>query len=268
MKTCINGATTMPYPLEKDIEAAGEAGFQGIEIWRDKLDTFLGTRRKEDLKDLLSAYSLKVAAFCPFGGYVWCSEEDFEKKLRATVRYLEVANYVGCETLIVCAEGVEGKSASEMIEAHADRLAKLADVCKDYEVRVAMEWFWNLKDGFKVIEKADHDYLGIVIDTFHWYRGDGDIGSIRSTPRGKLYMVHISDCENLPREALTDRNRLYCGLGVIPLVEILRELKSLGYGGYLSVEVFREEYWKKDPLAISREALEALRNIMGKASVL
>jgi len=71
-------------------------------------------------------------------------------------------------------------------------------------------------------------------------------------------MVRISDCENIPREALTDRNRLYCGLGVIPLVEILRELKSLGYGGYLSVEVFREEYWKKDPLVISREALEML----------
>jgi len=37
MKTCINGATMMPHPLEKDIEAAGEAGFQGVEIWRDKL---------------------------------------------------------------------------------------------------------------------------------------------------------------------------------------------------------------------------------------
>jgi len=211
---------------------------------------------------------LEVAAICPFSGYVWCSEEDFEKKLEETVRYLKVASYVGCDTLIVCAEGVEGRSTGEMLEAHAVRLARLADACKDYGVRVAMEWFWNLKDSFMVIEKANHDYLGVVIDTFHWYRGDRDIASIRSTPRDKLYMVHISDCENLPRETLTDRNRLYCGLGVIPLVEILRELKGLGYGGYLSVEVFREEYWKKDPATIGREALEALRSVMRRASVL
>jgi len=33
MKSCINGATTMPYSLEEDIRSAGEAGFERVEIW-------------------------------------------------------------------------------------------------------------------------------------------------------------------------------------------------------------------------------------------
>ncbi len=254
----------MPYALEKDVEAAGEAGFQGIEIWKNKLDSFLQTRGKEELKDLLTRYGLEVAAICAFSGYVWCTEEEFENRLMETKKYFEVANHIGCESLIVCAEEIK-IGLEEAIETHAARLARLADVGEDYGVKIALEWFSSLREGFKVIEKANHDYLGMVIDTFHWYRGDGDIGSIDLTPRGKLFMMHINDCENLPRENLSDKNRLYCGLGVIPLVEILRKLKHLYYQGYLSVEIFREEYWRRDPLTISRESLETLRNVIGKA---
>lgn len=268
MRTCINGATTMPYPLEVDIEAAGEAGFQGIEIWRGKLDKFLQTNRKEGLKDLLSRYDLGVAALCAFGGYVWCPEAEFRKKLEDAIRYFEVAAHIDCEALIVCAEGFAGRSSSEAVRAHATRLAELADLGNEYGVRIAMEWFRSLRDAVKVVETASHEYLGMVIDTFHWYRGDGDLSNIDLTPGNKLYLVHINDCEDLPRAELTDKNRLYCGLGVIPLNDILEKLKRLGYKGYLSVEIFREDYWKDDPLAISRKSLETLRDVMKKAVVL
>jgi len=258
----------MPYSLELDIKAAGETGFQGIEIWKSKLDNFLQTRRKAELKGLLSRYGLGVAAICAFGGYVWCPEEEFRKRLEETGRYFDIANHVGCEALIVCAEGFKDKSLSEAVEAHATRLARLADVGEYYGVRVAMEWFWSLKDSFKVIKKANHDYLGAIIDTFHWYRGDGDIANIDLIPKDKLYVVHINDCENLPRDRLADKNRLYCGLGAIPLMEILQKLKVLSYRGYLSVEIFRDEYWRREPLTINGEAMETLRDVMKRASVM
>jgi sugar phosphate isomerase/epimerase len=59
MRTCINGATTMPYSLEKDVEAAGEAGFQGVEIWKTKLDEFLATNKKEAMFGVLNLNSRK-----------------------------------------------------------------------------------------------------------------------------------------------------------------------------------------------------------------
>ena len=52
MKSCINGATTMPYSLEQDIAAAAQAGFEGLEIWWDKLVTYLDSHSTDDLKEI------------------------------------------------------------------------------------------------------------------------------------------------------------------------------------------------------------------------
>ncbi|MEM1515225.1 MAG: sugar phosphate isomerase/epimerase [Candidatus Bathyarchaeia archaeon] len=267
MKTCINGATTMPYPLEKDVETAGKVGFDGIEIWREKLDQYLHKYRKEDLRDLIQSFRLGVSAICPFTGYVWCPENEFTKKLAETERYLKISTYIGCESLLVCAEESKSKRRKDVIETHVVRLKRLAQLAEDYGVKIELEWFSDLTDAIEIVNLVNHESLGMMIDTFHWYRGDGDITHIDLIPKDKLFLVHINDCENLPRERLTDENRLYCGLGVIPLVEILKRIKQKNYNGYLSVEIFRKEYWSKDPLTISLESLKTLVEVMEKATV-
>jgi len=268
MKTCINGATTMPYSLDEDIEAAGKAGFEGVEIWRDKLDRYLQDRRKEELKDRLSSYGLGVSAICFFAGYVWCPETEFDRKLKETKRYLEIATHIGCESLLVCSEWLKDKTRNEVIEVHARRLRRLAELSEEYGIKIELEWFTDLTDAVEIANLADHEYLGMMIDTFHWYRGDGNLDHIDLVPKDRLFLVHINDSENIERVKLTDENRLYCGLGVIPLVEILKRFKQKGYDGYLSVEVFRKEYWKKDPLTISLESLETLIEVMKRARLL
>jgi len=269
MRTCINGATTMPYSLEIDVEAAGRTGFEYIEIWNDpssnsKLERYIQSHSKEELKDLISSFDLGVSAICPFGGYVWCSETEFGRKLEETRRYLEIGSHIGCESLLVCADGFDEKNRNKIIQDHADRLRRLADVSEDYDVKIALEWFWDLKDAVQVVNLANHEYLGMIIDTFHWYRGDGNMDNIDLIPSDKLFLVHINDCEDIERGKLTDMNRVYCGYGVIPLVEILRRFRRKGYGGCLSVEIFREEYWKKDASTIFKESLETLREVMKK----
>ena len=58
MYSCINGATTMPYTLEQDLEAAAKAGFEAVEIWSRKLDTYLETHSVEALKERLDQHQL------------------------------------------------------------------------------------------------------------------------------------------------------------------------------------------------------------------
>jgi len=268
VKTCINGATTMPYSLEDDIKSAGKAGFQGVEIWKDKLDRYLQNRQKSDLKDLISSHNVEVFAICPFSGYVWLQQDELTKKIEEMKRYLGIASYIGCESLLMCAEARKDKTSEEIIEAHANSLIRLAEICEDYGVKLALEWFQDLKDAIKIVESAAYESLGLMIDTFHWYRGDGNLDHIDLVPRSKLVLVHINDCEDVKRENLADKNRLYCGRGVIPLVEILRKLERKGYEGYLSVEIFRDEYWKRDPLTISKESLQTLKKVMKQAKLI
>ncbi|HYV04866.1 MAG TPA: TIM barrel protein, partial [Blastocatellia bacterium] len=78
---------------------------------------------------------------------------------------------------------------------------------------------------------------------------------------GRLFIFHINDAENLPREQLQDRHRLLPGLGVLPLKEIAGALRGIGYDGVASVEIFRPEYWERDPFELALEARAAAGRI-------
>ena len=59
MKLALNGATTMRADLETDIKAAGNAGFELIEIWASKLREYLKSHTVADLKTLLDKNNLE-----------------------------------------------------------------------------------------------------------------------------------------------------------------------------------------------------------------
>jgi 2-keto-myo-inositol isomerase len=53
---------------------------------------------------------------------------------------------------------------------------------------------------------------------------------------------------------LEDRHRLLPGLGILPLREIAAALEQIGYDRVASVEIFRPQYWERDPAQLAREA--------------
>ena len=66
MKIAINGASTMNYPLEESIPAAGRAGFTGIELWWDTICEFRKTRPVSDIKIMRDEAGIEVVDICPF----------------------------------------------------------------------------------------------------------------------------------------------------------------------------------------------------------
>ena len=53
MKLALNGATTMHADLETDINAAGAAGYDLVELWASKLRKYLQTHTIGELKTLI-----------------------------------------------------------------------------------------------------------------------------------------------------------------------------------------------------------------------
>ncbi|MFZ9689725.1 MAG: cobaltochelatase CobT-related protein, partial [Phycisphaerales bacterium] len=58
------------------------------------------------------------------------------------------------------------------------------------------------------------------------------------------------------RDELQDRHRVYPGDGVLPLQQVLRDLRQTGFTGCVSLELYNEEYWKQDPMTVARTGLE------------
>ena len=262
MISCINGATTMPYTLEQDLEAAALAGFEAVEIWSGKLNAYLETHTVDDLKDLLARCQLKVASLCPYSLVGFSDNRGHIISIREAS---EIAEAIECPILLVCAdEPPEGVELDEAYDAMANVASTYADWAEDHGVKIAIEplgrhpFIPGPNEALEIIERADHDALGLMLDTFHYYKSDVSMEDIRNIPLEHLLIVHVNDCEDLPREELTDGHRLHMGSGILPLETVLGILKDKGYEGALSVEIFREEYWKQVPEAISRDAKAAL----------
>ena len=261
MYACINGATTMPYTLEQDLAAAATAGFEAVEIWSRKLDTYLEDHDNAELKALLDSHGLRAASLCPYGlvGFA-----DNREELESIERAAKIAAAIDCPVVLVCAdappEDMDREKAFDTMAAAARAYAKRT---ADHGVKIAIEplgrhpFIPGPREALEVIERAGHGSLGLMMDFFHYYKSGVSFEDIRAIPNELLLIVHVDDCEDLPPEALTDQHRVYMGEGVIPLKDMLGVLREKGYSGALSVEIFREEYWEKSPVEISTAAKAA-----------
>jgi 2-keto-myo-inositol isomerase len=105
-----------------------------------------------------------------------------------------------------------------------------------------------------------------VIDSFHFYAGNSSFEAIDALDHAKLFIFHINDAENLPKEELTDAQRLYPGMGILPLSELKRHFDKIGYDKVASIEIFRPEYWDQDPFEVAKTAKAAAEKILGLGS--
>jgi 2-keto-myo-inositol isomerase len=270
MRTCLNTATTRDKPLEDDIRLCGEVGFEGIEIDTDKLDEYIdGGGTLEQLRGLLTESSVECAglmafAFTPFS--------DYEQQLERIRRYGPACRDLGGGMLLayIAEQPEPGMSRAEIIEAAGDAARDYAQAAHEFDLQVALEpiggreFMGGPDDALEVVEAAGHPDVGIMVDTFHYYKSGVAPERVAEIPVDQILIVHINDAENLPTESLVDANRLYPGAGVLPLHGYLDALEEIGYAGFLSVEIFREEYWLDEHASIIRNAKTALDDVLDR----
>ena len=82
--------------------------------------------------------------------------------------------------------------------------------------------------------------------------------------RVRVTQTLVVDADAVP-EGTGDAVRILPGDGVLPLHQALRDLKAIGYTRTLSLELFNEELWKKDPREVSELGLRKMREGVEKA---
>jgi 2-keto-myo-inositol isomerase len=271
MKIALNGATTMHADLETDIRAAGEAGYDLVELWASKLRTFLHGRPISELKELLTENNVEAYSINSIEHITFRSREDYELIKAECGELSAVASELACPYIVV----VPGKlppnaTKQEIIDESVRVLNELADIAEPRGVSLAFEFLGQtdcsvqtLDLAKKIVEKVDRPGVGVVIDSFHFYAGGSSFEAIDTLDPSKLFIFHINDAENLPKESLTDAHRLYPGTGILPIAEIKKHFDKIGYDRMVSVEIFRPEYWAQDPFDVARKAKAATEKVLG-----
>jgi len=272
MKLAFNGATTIKADLQTDIKAAGQAGFDFIEIWASKLRNFLKQKTTQDLVELLKENNLKPYSINSIEHITFRSPEDYEKIKVETKELSKIAGEIGCPYIVV----VPGKkigdriSEGEIIEESVKVLNELADIAEKEGVSLAFEFLGQIDCSVqtlglcnRIVQKVNRKSVGCVLDTFHFYAGNSSFEDIENLSAEKLFIFHINDAEDLPKEELTDAHRLYPGDGILPIRQIKEKLDKIGYDRVASVEIFRPEYWEQNPFEVAKRAKEAAQRVLG-----
>ncbi len=239
----------MPYTLEQDIVATAQAGFEGLEIWWDKLLAYLANHSISDLKELLTQAALAPVSICPLRIWPFRDSEPARQEFRQAI---QLAPQIGCNLLAVCPDFQPARlTREEALAIHAQELADMAQLATENGIRLTIEPIGahtlvpGPTEALQLIEMAGAPTnVGILMDTFHYFRSGVSDQDIQAIPLDKLDIIHVNDCEDGALNELTDAHRLYPTLGVIPARQ-LSLLKHKGYDGYLSVEIFRPEYWEQ-----------------------
>ncbi|HEX8494449.1 MAG TPA: sugar phosphate isomerase/epimerase [Pyrinomonadaceae bacterium] len=271
MKLALNGATTMRASLVEDVEAASAAGFEYLEIWATKLRKFLKTQTTAELKSLFAEKQLKPYSINSIEHVTFRDAEKHLALLDECEELCSIAAEIDCPYVVVVPGPLPlGVKRDEVIEESVRVLTELSLIAAHYNVGLAFEFLGQSSCSVQTLSLADEIVkqvaqanVGLVIDSFHFYAGGSKIESINALDPERLFIFHINDAEDLPREQLEDRHRLLPGLGILPLVEITRALERIGYKRVVSIEIFRPEYWERDPFELARDAKAATMRVLG-----
>ena len=257
----------MRADLVTDCRAAKAAGFDYLEIWAAKLGAFSTSQLRDlftpDGPPPLSINSIEHITFRDARAYESIKQECDELS--------RIAAAIGCPCIVVVPGRLPeaGASRETVIDESVRVLNELCDISGRHGVTLAFEFLGQtdcsvqtLDLAHEIVRESGRENLGLVIDSFHFYAGGSTVEMIEALDPKLIQIFHINDAEDLPRDQLEDRHRLLPGLGILPLAEIVSAFRLIGYDKVASVEIFRPEYWERDPFELARDAHAAAERIL------
>ena len=262
---CLNTSTIQPTPLLDKIRIAGQAGYQAIEPWNDEIDLYLsqgGTLG--ELRKALGDAGLKVVSVIALGGWTLPEGPAYQAALDVCRKRMDQAAAIGSPFIVA-------SPPQEVIDLAfaASRFTELLKLGLQAGVTPSME-FLGFVDGIKNVDSAlaIADGCGtpsatIVADVFHMIRGGETVDDLLKFSGDRLSCFHINDVPAVPDPLTqTDYDRVMLGDGIADLPRVIRNLRSIGYAGPVSLELFNRSLWAENPLEVARIGFERLKALI------
>ena len=272
---CLNTSTIRGQALSivDEVELAARVGYDAIEPWVRELDEFVKNGGSlEDLGRRIADSGLTVESAIGFPEWAVEDEARRRKGLDEARRNMEMVQKIGGRRLAAPPVGltdVENVDLSRVTE----RLRVLLELGDEMNVTPQLEvWGFSktlsrLGEAALVVTEVGHPSACLLADVYHLYKGGSSFVGMRQIHWGSSHVFHMNDYPDVPREAITDADRVFPGDGVAPLPLILRNLYETGFRGALSLELFNRSYWEQDAMDVARRGLETMKQAVEAANL-
>lgn len=248
--------------LTEKLHAAADAGFDGVEIFEP--DLVASPASPEEIRALAARLGLTLDLYQPFRDAEGVDDAEFERVLHRARAKFRLMQRLGTDTMLVCSN--VGTATIDDDTVSAAQLRRLGDEAAAHGVRLAFEalaWGRYVDDyrrAWRIVELADHDAVGVCLDSFHILSRDHDPAAIEEIPGEKVFFLQLADAPELTMDLLSwsRHHRLFPGEGSFDLGAFLRHVLATGYAGPLSLEVFNDVFRQTDVQRTAHQARQSL----------
>jgi 4-hydroxyphenylpyruvate dioxygenase len=256
--------------LEDKLRAAAAAGFRAVEIF----DTdFLGSNLTgQQVRALLDELGLACVLYQPFRDLEGMPEPQRTRAFQRIEQKFRVMQVLGCDRILLCT------NCSPLASPDEDRivadLRALGDLAARYGITVgyeALAWarhIFDHRDAWRIVQKADHPNIGILLDSFHSLSRNIPVESLREIDPAKIVFVQLADAPILSMDLLywSRHFRNLPGQGGFDLTGYVGELFRVGYEGPLSLEIFNDRFRANSARMVAQDGLRSLTAVRDAAA--
>ncbi|MET0170512.1 MAG: TIM barrel protein [Aliihoeflea sp.] len=261
MKTSI-ATVSIAGDLAEKLSAISAAGFDGVEIFENDFLAFDGSPR--DVGRMAADAGLAITLFQPFRDFEGLPEPQRSRAFDRAERKFDLMQELGTDLMLVCSS-VSPVSLGGIDRAAAD-FHELGERAAKRGLRVgyeALAWGRHVndhRDAWEVVRRAEHPSIGLILDSFHTLARKIDLSSIRSIPSDKIFIVQLADAPQIDMDLLywSRHFRNMPGEGDLPVREFMQAVAATGYDGYISLEIFNDQFRGGSAKAISVDGKRSL----------
>ena len=259
---CLNASTIRPTPILDKIRIAGEVGYVAIELWHDDIEAYVAAGGKlSDIRKALDDQRLELPTTIYLSG--WCDTTGAEHAAGLELCKKRLADAAALGAIYSIASPAGGNVDVALAAKH---YAELLTLGQSFGVKPAMEYLGfvdqinTIESALEIMTLSKHPEATIVVDPFHNFRGGGSFSSLGLLRGDQIAISHFNDTPaSPPREQQHDHSRVMPGEGHLDLKQWVGLLKQQGYSRWLSLELFREDLWARDPREVARIGLEKMK---------
>jgi 2-keto-myo-inositol isomerase len=237
----VSTVLTLANSMAEDIVGFSDGGCPALEVWLTKLEDHVRRSGADDIAARLADRGLRLVAAAGQGGLLITQGDARRAAFDQFKHRLELCQRFGIPVMVIMADTHAAESPTD-IERAIVSIADAARWAAAFNVRIALEFLGtapfinNLATAITIVESLSEPNLGICLDAFHFYRGPSKECDLARLTPATLAHVQLSDVAGVPRESMTDADRVLPGEGDFDLAAIVATMKRLNYAGAVSFE--------------------------------
>ena len=275
MKLAFSTNAFKRYSLEDSIQEISAIGYEGVELLCDVPHAYppeFSEKKIQSIKKILSENNMQISNLNAFTLYAigdtyhpsWIEDDEKLRKTRVdhTIDCIQMAKKIGAKNISTepggPLNGTDNHNISQLEKLFIDGLLRASKIAEKEGIKILVEpepslLLENSKQFKNFMKKVNSEYVKLNFDIGHFF-------CVKEDPAQLVY--ELSDYTDHFHLADIAQNRVHNhlipGLGVIDFARVFKAMEEIGYGGFVTVELYP---YQSNPVEAAQKTFDYLEDI-------